>query len=557
MSNRKNAFTLQLYTARKEKGKWKKIEVLPFCRPNHNYMHPAISPDGNTLFFVSDKPRGKGGTDIYYAQKKGDKWGRAINLDSMINTRAHEGFPFMSTDGKLFFCSKGHLGFGGYDIFMSQKTEDGSWTKPINVGKPINSPLDDISITFNKEMTAGAFTSARNGGNDDIFLFSLVDDISVEAKPMEVTQNAEPTPTENMNTSPSLENKKSKSNEAITTNETEVNIPEKEVENAAHLESTNNVAMPQNETPLTVTDLEKNPSIEMEHIPTNDNVPSENHTITEKTEEEPTELPEPKEVELAPSNDNTPVEASVSASMEQKTKEDFSPSIPDNNEDNILATADTLTDVSINEPAKTNVKITTESTESPTETSSHEKVISEDMLKVKQNSDVSNTPNTETGSLQEIHPSEDMASSVQGLTANATRQELSFKELKKAVSKGDYTSGMYFTIKDLNFAPNEYLLAPKMTLKLKPILKLLEQNDDIKLDITVHTQSIGYDENNLLISQKRAKAIKNYLLYKGIPADRITVRGLGETDLANHCANGVVCTEDEHMENERVAVRIQ
>ena len=70
----------------------------------------------------------------------------------------------------LFFCSKGHVGFGGFDIFKTRQNPDGSWQKPVNLGKPINSSLDDISISIERGGKRGLFTSAREGGDDDVFL---------------------------------------------------------------------------------------------------------------------------------------------------------------------------------------------------------------------------------------------------------------------------------------------------------------------------------------------------------------------------------------------------
>ncbi len=173
--NKQNAYCLQLLEAKSNDGKnWQKAAVVPFCRKASNYMHPAISPDGKSLFFVSDKAGGQGGTDIYVSRKQKDRWGRPENLGEQINTDGHEGFPFMHANGKLYFCSKGHLGLGGFDIFVTERKEDGTWFTPINLGAPINSPADDISIFIDANEEKGVFTSSRTGGDDDIFLLSFV-----------------------------------------------------------------------------------------------------------------------------------------------------------------------------------------------------------------------------------------------------------------------------------------------------------------------------------------------------------------------------------------------
>ncbi len=168
--SKNGAHHLQLYHAeRSRNGRWKQPQRLPFCSPEYNYMHPAISPDGKQLFFTSDKSRGAGGTDIWMSTRTNKGWSRPRKLET-INTAAHEAFPFMARDGRLFFCSKGHPGFGGFDIFVTQRDEQGRWLRPRNLGPPVNSPYDDITFFLAPDGTRGAFTSARNG-SDDIFLF--------------------------------------------------------------------------------------------------------------------------------------------------------------------------------------------------------------------------------------------------------------------------------------------------------------------------------------------------------------------------------------------------
>ncbi|MEM8908743.1 MAG: tetratricopeptide repeat protein, partial [Bacteroidota bacterium] len=95
VTNRKNAFTMQLYQAESSNGKrWKNVRAISFCRVAYNYMHPALSPDGQWLFFVSDKPSGNGGTDLYVSKRKKDgSWSRPQNLGPNINTSNNEGFP--------------------------------------------------------------------------------------------------------------------------------------------------------------------------------------------------------------------------------------------------------------------------------------------------------------------------------------------------------------------------------------------------------------------------------------------------------------------------------
>ncbi len=168
---RNGAYHMQLYRAVRVGGKWKQAECLPFCSPQYNYMHPAVTADGQRLFFVSDKGGGVGGTDIWMVQRTEKGWSRPINLRS-VNTPAHEAFPFVDAHGRLFFCSKGHPGLGGFDVFVSQRDIQGTWSLPKNLGPPVNSPFDDITFFLSADGVQGAFASSRYG-NDDIFLFKI------------------------------------------------------------------------------------------------------------------------------------------------------------------------------------------------------------------------------------------------------------------------------------------------------------------------------------------------------------------------------------------------
>jgi len=138
--------------------------------------HPAISPDGLTLYFVSDMPGGQGGKDIWKVTRANvnDSWGHPANLGHSINTHGDEMFPYVRQDGTLYFSSNGHIGLGGLDIFMARE-ENGRWTVE-NMGFPINSHGDDFGITFKNNTEEGFFSSRRTSGargDDDIFSFKL------------------------------------------------------------------------------------------------------------------------------------------------------------------------------------------------------------------------------------------------------------------------------------------------------------------------------------------------------------------------------------------------
>jgi hypothetical protein len=169
-----DTYNMQLYYSETNNGtKWKKPKVVSFCKKDHNYMHPALSADGNTLYFVSDKPGGEGGTDIYKSKKTEKGWSVPLNLGTMVNTSFNEGFPFIGPDDKFYFSSKGHSGYGGFDIFVVTQDDKGLWSKPRNIGVPINSSYDDISFHLDEGFTKGIFSSSRGGNDDNIYIFEI------------------------------------------------------------------------------------------------------------------------------------------------------------------------------------------------------------------------------------------------------------------------------------------------------------------------------------------------------------------------------------------------
>jgi hypothetical protein len=169
-ANDRGVYPLQIYMARRiGEDRWSRPEPASFAKQSFNMMHPAISPDGQWMAFSSDRPGGEGGLDLWLVRRQGDGWARPYNPGPPLNTSAHDGFPFFAADGRLFFASKGHMGYGGYDLFVSERLENGDWSKPRNLGRPINSPLDDITFYLGPDGKGGYFSSTRDGGDDDLY----------------------------------------------------------------------------------------------------------------------------------------------------------------------------------------------------------------------------------------------------------------------------------------------------------------------------------------------------------------------------------------------------
>lgn len=167
------ALHLDIYEARlyESQGRWVDLKPLAINSKDYSSTHPCISPDGQTLFFVSNKEDGFGGTDIYVSYKKGNAWGAPVNLGTGINTPGNEMYPYLADDGTLYFASDSRSGLGGLDIYSAQFKE-GVWGNVKNLGAPINSEGDDFSICLKDDGKIGFFASNRYG-NDDLFRFEI------------------------------------------------------------------------------------------------------------------------------------------------------------------------------------------------------------------------------------------------------------------------------------------------------------------------------------------------------------------------------------------------
>ncbi len=172
---------LKIYRSTKVDGEWTEAVELPFNSDNYSTGHPALSPDGKKLYFVSDMPGSIGMSDIFVVDVlENGTFSKPMNLGPNVNTEKREMFPFIS-DKKLYFSSDGHTGIGGLDIFEAAYNETDGFQPAINLGKPINSKLDDFSYIVNEETQKGFFASNRSGGkgDDDIYSFRtpLVEEI--------------------------------------------------------------------------------------------------------------------------------------------------------------------------------------------------------------------------------------------------------------------------------------------------------------------------------------------------------------------------------------------
>ncbi|MEK7257314.1 MAG: OmpA family protein, partial [Bacteroidota bacterium] len=484
--NKQETYSLQLYRAVSsgDGDHWKDVEKLPFCAPAYNFMHPAISPDGKYLFFASNKPGGQGGTDLWVAERMGDDWGKPENLGAEINTFANEGFPFVDAKGRLYFCSKGRPGYGGFDIFVSEKEENGNWKTPVNLGKPINSSLDDISIFIAADRRSGIFTSSRSGGDDDIFLFRVLDElpapeeeIAEEIGKLEEIEATPPTP-------------KGESDAVAQPIVEEV----KEVEKGGGEE-----IVPAPETPSI------QPAEEEKTVPQ----PEPEKSSSQEKQPEPRAQFVENEPEPSPAPVEKPTAEEASAGKNQvQTGQQPGGNLP------------------------------------------------RSVTRIRSTAEPENTE-PEVIEIQTIEAEKRPTQADNEMPESAPEQKLfSFRELSQKLETGSLYPGESFRLDGAVFDPNIWQLTPHVVASLDNLIALLNQYPSLGIELSAHTESLGIDQENLKLSENRAAMALDYLLREGIAKHRITAKGYGETMPLNRCRNGVTCSSEEHLYNQRLEVRV-
>lgn len=171
-----NASTgVEIYTSSRSDANWSQAQKFEITADTLSSVgHPAVSPNGEWLYFTSNMPGGQGGYDLWRINLK-ERGGSLENLGEYINTPGNEMFPYVRTDSVLYFASDGWPGMGGLDLFRAEQTPSGGWNVT-NMGWPMNSPADDFGITFDPTGGERGFMSSSRGdarGFDHIYTFEL------------------------------------------------------------------------------------------------------------------------------------------------------------------------------------------------------------------------------------------------------------------------------------------------------------------------------------------------------------------------------------------------
>lgn len=516
---------LKIFEATKGLNDWENIRELPFNNDNYNMCHPSLSADGNRLYFSSDMPGGKGGYDIYYADRKGTSWSPPVNLGPGINTDKNEVFPFIhSSSQTLFFSSNAHNTIGGLDLFSAKLVND-VFEKAKSLGDPFCSDKDDLGIIMNEEGNSGYFASNRDGGlgHDDIYWFQIKGSIN-EAAP--VVYNAKIFVHDALSGA-SLDQAAVRIFEMSSDNfiDTKGNLydvtllPEKEGANELVLKL-----------------VRKN----AEDLGKPDYFTNQNGMVTAPMREgrkyliiASKDAYESKEVTVL-AND-------LSDGRIVKVPLGTQRCLPLTGGVFDKETQEPLTDVVI--------KITNSCDGTVKELRSGKGGVFEYCIKP---GCFFTFSADKAGFQQGFATLSTQSGDTQPVNTNLFLNRL----MSDDMTGGSVAVGQKIVLNKIYYDFNKSSIRQGAARELDALANLMRQISDMEIELSAHTDCRGNTDFNQKLSQQRATSAKNYLVSLGIAADRIVAVGKGEEQPRNRCVDGVDCSEEEHQYNRRTEVKI-
>jgi len=549
----KDTYKLYIIESTYDGKRWSKPLEFVYNNAQYNVAHPAISPDGNRLYFSSDMPDGEGGMDIYYSDRSNaNTWSKPVNLGKAVNTPGNEVFPFVHADGILYFASNGHEGLGGLDVYATQQSATG-WASPINIGYPVNTRYDDFGLILNNERDYGYFSSNRPGGKggDDIYHFSF--------KPNYLTIT-------------------------VVDGVTALPVPQAKI---FVLDKT------ANKTVTRQADEQGKLTIPVQACRTLE--------VAAAKEGYPTNQPKAYQItcgkvvtdnlEVTLANPRLMVEVADKATG--KALPGVSIELREAQTQRVIASGDVQKFAGVIKPC-TDYVVTATRTGMPPVTSNFKSSCTPKDETVKLSMGLPPPdPNFVGGTVIEqgtTHMLDSVTAVVydvnnQPLTTITTASDGSFSlaGFKNVGRLAFFRQGYFSVTKVIAGEANRKNIVvemPRLVMDkviqldgilydvgkfniradaarvLDNVVKVMHENSTLEIELSAHTDARGNDETNLALSDKRAKAAAAYIVSKGISDSRIKGKGYGESQLKNKCTNGVKCTEQAHQQNRRTEVKI-
>lgn len=506
-SNKRERITLKIYEA--EWGPyddWINVQELPFNSNRYSCMHPALSPNGERLYFSSDMPGGFGKRDIYMVEKNNGKWSKPINLGPRINTAGNESYPFFHESDYFFFASDGHPGEGKLDLYMMDMGGK-RWGELVNLGKSFNTPDDDFGFLMHPSGMRGYFSSNRQDGlgKDDIYMFYVPDGLGGVEVVKDVVSQIQVWDTDSRRTI---------------------------AEAAVYL--------------LPITAFDKLPSGKNELLKAMDKAGAPNLYTTETGQGRLLLNPDQSYLIMVYKEGYSPYSL-------QLYEGGMPPSIKVQ-----LTEIDCIT---------LNGKI--ENSETGGVVPGAEVIIRNgctgEEVVVESATTGKYTYCLEIGCLFTISAAKpgfitgSTAVSTERLRGNRTfRASLRLKPDQAYRPRGGVeTRANTVVLGGVRFVGRSERLQKESYASLERLAGIMDNHPQLDIELNAHTDTRGDERMNQKLSLRRAEAVKELLQQWGIDAKRIRAYGYGESFPRNHCGEGVPCTEAEHQVNQRVEIKIR
>lgn len=534
--------SIGIYSAVKIGNDWENIQPI-FVDKDLKYAHPSISPEGEKLYFASDRPGGMGGMDLYVSAFEGGKWSEPKNLGATINTPGNEIFPFVHETGTLYFASDGHAGLGGLDIYATNADEAGEWGSPSNMGKPFNSNKDDFGFVADAEAKKGFLSSSRDGGKggDDIYSFIAADGLKKQ-KAKEIVLNSKICVYDKA-TNKRIEGAK-------------VSVME------VAKEEGDNTDFDTNDNELTFR-LEKVSNDEYRLIAAKSGSSSDGKSyITDKEGQFGLKIKHTRKYIFKVQKDGYEPATQVFTTETMDKEEEIGFCIPV--ERILVATpnyTNTVTGKVVNGSYKNlplaNVEVTLLNKCNGETTKVNSKDDGSFLFGVQCGCDyvlLAEKPN--------FNGAKEMVGEFSAKNCPTTANKTLSLKLDKKLSEMSDKDVVNWNENDVINLSQVYYDFDKSYIRedarpdLDHLVQIMQRFPNLDIELSSHTDSRGNDAYNQALSQRRADAAKEYLVAKGIPTARILAKGFGEAMPKNRCSEGVNCTEEEHQSNRRTEVRV-
>lgn len=505
---------MRLYFSKKSGEAWGEPQPLPFNTNEFDDCHPALSFDGDKLYFASNRPGGYGGMDLYVSYRVGDTWSEPANLGAEVNTKGNDLFPFVHADNILYFASNGHGGEGGLDLYFS--IPDGAaWTKPKNLGKPFNSGGDDFGLIVDQDKINGYFASnGQSGkGGDDISSFHL----------------------ENGNLSDYL-------------NQDKVEASNRNLDILVTVMDKNNNA-PVAGADVRILDLNAGDVIgrdEDGNLITIQNIDGKDVMRVVRPHEGLSGLADRKGrygTELNPGH----YSVTVAHEGYQTKQVDLDIDKPGNRL--------TIELEKVAGKVYWNASVFNYLTNSPLSgatalvinkpTGDRDTIVTDDNGRIHYYLE----PNTKYQ--VELYQAGRMIGSTEIDAGKANGVPLT-----QNLSVAPLLPGTVVELPNIYYNFNDATLRPDARKDLDLVVALMKQHQAISVELASHTDCRGKAEYNQELSQRRANGVVEYLVTQGISRNRLRPVGYGESEPRNECHDGATCTEQEHARNRRTEIRI-